>query len=93
MAEAQDRVSPREYVEYGQLWGMDPWGEYRADLRNAMLCMMVASIFSAKGKRPKLEDFMLRFDRPAKSADQIVGTLKHITEALQAAASGNDKNA
>lgn len=60
MAEAQERVSPREFWEWVAFYRMDPWGEERADLRMGQLAAMTGNIHRKKGARAfKASDFIL----------------------------------
>jgi len=50
---------------------IEPFGEYRADLRNAMLCSLIANVNKGKKQRPfKMKDFMLRFESPKQQSDE-----------------------
>ena len=63
---------------------IEPWGEERADLRNGMLCSLVANMFRKRGKRAaQPKDFMPKFERGQKkkmSDEAIVSTLRNITQ-------------
>ena len=50
----------RRWIAYSSI---EPWGEDRADWRNAQVCYYSATAFGVKGKKPKITDFLLRFDR------------------------------
>lgn len=58
-------------------WATDPWGEHRADLRNAMLCLLLQNIHRDPKKNPKgftdLTPFLLfkRDDPDAKDPDEM----------------------
>lgn len=49
----------REWMQYAEI---DPFGEERADVRNAMLLQFLSSAFGSKQKT-KLSDFMPQFNR------------------------------
>ena len=58
-----------EWLEYAQL---EPFGEGRADLRNAILCQFIADSLGVKkagGGRMKLDDFIPQFNRPGEKLD------------------------
>lgn len=57
-------------------YGLEPWGEERADYRAASIGLTVAQFNSigAKTKQLKLEDFLLRFGKPkARRRPQMTG--------------------
>ena len=51
-----------EFSHWIAYYEMDPWGDERADLRNAMMCATMANIHRKKGsRRITIGDFMPRF--------------------------------
>lgn len=48
---------------------LGPRGERRADIRAALICLILASIHRGKGSKPKLEDFLLDFDTEKKRGE------------------------
>ena len=49
-----------EWMAYAEL---EPFGEERADLRAAQICLFTAAPYRKKGSAaPKLEDYLLKFD-------------------------------
>lgn len=53
-----------QWLDYYQV---EPWGEDRADLRNAQLMALLFNLFRRRGTAPKrASDFMLRFGRRAR---------------------------
>ncbi len=57
-----DRMSSKELASWMAYHTLEPWGEERADLRNGVLCCLIANLFRKKGKPPfKPEDFMPKF--------------------------------
>jgi hypothetical protein len=59
-AECQEKVSAREFNEWIALMAVDPWGEFRADLRNGILASMIGNMFlDKKGKPFKPSDFVI----------------------------------
>lgn len=60
-------MSAAEFAEWIAFHRIDPWSEYRDDLRMAMLATLTANINRGKGKRPfKVDDFIPTFDPPKK---------------------------
>ena len=57
-------ISAREFAEWRAYDQLDPFGEERGDLRNAILCQLIANALVTKGKKPKVDDFMPKFDQP-----------------------------
>jgi hypothetical protein len=56
-------VPARTILEWQAYYQLEPFGESRADLRNAMLCSLVANIMRGKDSEPvQLDDFMPTFD-------------------------------
>lgn len=67
VAELLDRMSSAEFAEWIAFYGMEPFGEERADLRQAMTTSAMHNNLQAKAKNPKWtkpEDFMLFSDKP-----------------------------
>ena len=63
------------------LWKIDPWGEQRADLRNALLCTVMVNMWKGeKGRDAKVTDFMLFADDKPRGQDptreQAIGWAK-----------------
>ncbi len=67
---AQQEISSVEFAEWLAFQRTNPSGEERADIRNALLCYVVASVVGGKGH--KLEDFIIDFERESQSKEQIV---------------------
>lgn len=66
VAELLDRMSSREFSEWMAYYEIEPFGEERADLRQAMTTSAVHNTIQAQTKRPKWtkpEDFMIFSDR------------------------------
>jgi len=60
--ECQECVSAHEFGEWYEYYKLDPFGELRADIRNAQLTAVFANAFRGKGQRAFTPaDFMLRF--------------------------------
>lgn len=43
-------LTAEELLEWESLYALDPWGDYRADLRNGLLCSLTDACHRAKGK-------------------------------------------
>lgn len=65
--ELGERMSSEEFSVWCALWTEEPWGEYRADLRSAIVARTVAG-FAGKtlpaGVELELADFMPFAERP-----------------------------
>lgn len=70
------RMSSRELSEWIAFYNIEPFGEERQDLRNAMACCVMANAWRGKGKAFKINDFMLRFEQKKQSAE----TMKKLLE-------------
>lgn len=58
---------------------IEPFGEERADLRNAMLATILANAHAAKGRKYTIDDFMPKFRRQVKqTASQMQAILKGV---------------
>ena len=87
MAEMLARVSSRELTEWGIFYGLEPFGEERADLRSGVVASTIANVNREKKQKPyKPEDFLLFREKPKQSwEDQL-----RIVEMLNAAYGGQD---
>lgn len=69
-------MSSREFSEWMAFYTIEPWGEERADLRQALTTSAVHNSIQAHAKHPKWtkpEDFMPFADKPQpKTADAPV---------------------
>lgn len=66
VAEAKEKVSRREFRQWVAYNEIEPIGEWRQDMRIAMLCCLVANRTRGKGEKEyKTEDFLM-FNRPPK---------------------------
>ena len=61
--QARQEIDSAEFSEWMAYYQLEPFGEERADLRNAQLCCLYANSKTKKGKRYKLKDFMPRFEK------------------------------
>lgn len=85
LAEAQARISAREFAEWMAYYTLEPWGQERADLRAGIIASTVANANrdAKKRRQPfKPQDFMPAFDREPQTADQQLAMARMITEAL-----------
>jgi hypothetical protein len=58
-------MSSEEFTYQLAYYALEPWGEERADLRNAVHCSILANVNRSKGSKAfEPKDFMLRFDKP-----------------------------
>jgi len=57
-------LNARQLAELEAFYALEPFGELREDMRNAMLCRLLATIHSdpKKGTKFTLEDFMFNWD-------------------------------
>ena len=70
----------REWIAYSEL---EPWDEGRSDWRAARIAYTVAtSNWSGKGRRPRFEDFMPKFEKPrtAKTPKSTLAAMKHMVK-------------
>lgn len=75
VTEARRRVTRHEFAYWCAYWLIEPWGEIRADYRMARICQVIAACHSGRGRRPKLEDFLL-FDDHAERKRPTANELK-----------------
>lgn len=62
MRECQERIGWQEFKEWIAFYGLEPFGESRADLRSGIIAATFANANRAKGQRPfTAKDFMPRF--------------------------------
>lgn len=72
VAELLDRMSSREFSEWMAFYEIEPFGEERADLRQALTTSAVHNSIQAQTKRPKWtkpEDFMPFSDKAQPKRD------------------------
>ena len=75
VAECQRRVDAREFAEWMAFCRLEPFGEWRADLRAGIVACVVAQSMGGKGAKTfRPEDFMPKFgergDRSQKAGDR-----------------------
>ena len=62
-AELLSRISSRELSEWQAYYIVEPFGEYRADLRNAIVACVIANANRGKNTRAfTVKDFMPNFE-------------------------------
>lgn len=55
-------LTPQQLQEWEAFYELEPWGVYRDDLRNGVLCSLVFNALRGKGSRYKAaSDFVLKF--------------------------------
>jgi hypothetical protein len=67
VADLEDRLTAAEFEEWAAFYQLEPFGEERAELRNAWLIYAVATMLGAKDI--SLADCMMKFD--ADTQDEI----------------------
>ena len=63
-------------------YNIEPFGEYRADIRSAIVACVIANVNRGKNKPAyKVEDFMPKFEPPKQmSDDEIRNVLKGLAD-------------
>ena len=80
MAELDARMGAREFMEWAEFYELDPWGDKRADLRESILCSLVANALRKKGsKRLAPKDFMPEFGKRRRG---MALTHEHVSEMM-----------
>lgn len=97
MEEAQERLSAKEFSEWLAYFQLEPWGEYRDDLRMGVLTVRVANALRSKDSQPTtLKDYIFRFDEDpeekteAEKQSQVEALYHKFVAAIQAAAGEKD---
>ncbi len=83
-------MSSREFGEWVEFAKIEPFGDWRADLRSATICQILANVNRnpKKTKPYRVEDFMPRFERPERqpqSDDEILHNADLLRVALEEA--------
>lgn len=84
VAEAQQRIDSQEFASWMAYDRIEPFGEYRADLRSAIIAYTLAESNRSKKAKPfTVDDFMPKFDRTPKeqSPDEMFSKLMAFAEA------------
>lgn len=58
-----EEMSAKEFQKWQQFYRVEPFGQMRDEYRNALLVSTLANIHAAKGKKYRLEDFVLFSDK------------------------------
>ena len=73
--EAQERIDSAEFAEWMALYSIDPFGEFRADIRIARLCCIVANALRGKSnKRFEIKDFVHIVENPKEVDESALAT-------------------
>ena len=66
LVELCERMDPREFVAWQGYFRVEPWEPEKQDARAALGAYVTASAMSSsKGRKPKPEDFFLKWDSGA----------------------------
>ena len=83
VSELLHRISSRELTEWQAYYGVEPFGEDRADLRAGIVASTVANVFRKSGTQPyKAQDFMPKFEKPRQDWRQLLEKVRTINAAL-----------
>jgi hypothetical protein len=79
-----EHMSSYEFSEWLALYGIEPFGDSRADFHSALICSVLADINTPSGKRrPKIADFMPSFEeRPKQSTEEMMAQAAYATLAF-----------
>lgn len=80
-AELGERMDAPELTRWMAKYQRAPFGDRRGDLQAAVVAHTVAMAFRGKGRHPKLQDYILRFDgehAPAMSEAQMKANVSRI---------------
>jgi hypothetical protein len=71
VARLQREMSEREFQEWLVYEQLEPWDEWRADLRSATICATMANVWRGKDSEPFTPaDFMPDFEAQAVTAEE-----------------------
>ena len=72
-------MSSLEETYWAAYFESDPWGDYRADIRNAQLLQMLYSINATKKSKPRsLTDFMPFFKKRVKPDERVTDNVRNL---------------
>lgn len=75
-----EALTAKELLEWEILYGIDPWGEYRADLRNGLLCSLTDACHRSKGSPGKPLEYMpivqQLTERPQQTEESMKATIE-----------------
>ncbi|MCS7294432.1 MAG: DUF4035 domain-containing protein [Dehalococcoidia bacterium] len=94
VAEAQRKVSAREFAEWMAYDRLDPIGRERDDWRAAALLTMLANLNRKKGRKPyTLKDFWPQWHREEPDEDELRRKIDATMKALQGLFADGDAGA
>jgi hypothetical protein len=70
----------KEFREWMVFYRMEPFGEYRMDLRMALMTANLISPHLKRGVNVKLEDFMLKFRPKRQSLEEMRTVLQGLCD-------------
>lgn len=77
MEELLARISSRELTEWMAYDRLEPFGEWRADVRSALVAMVMANAWRGKDQKAfTVDDFLIKFDAEAKPAQTVEQQMK-----------------
>jgi len=83
VSELLSRISSRELTEWRAYYGLEPFGEDRADLRAGIVASTMANVFRKSGAKPyKAQDFMPRFEKTRQDWWEQLEVVKTINAAM-----------
>lgn len=77
--EMLDRMTWAEYLEWGEYYGLEPWGEERSDLRSGIVASVIANTSRDPKRQPKPfepVDFMPYYEKPQPSPEQLAHKIR-----------------
>lgn len=71
----------REFARWQAFYEIEPFGEYRADIRSAIIACVMANANRGKGPSHKVDEFMPKFEPPKQMSDnEIRNVLKGLAD-------------
>jgi hypothetical protein len=77
--EMLERMSWQEFLEWQEYYGLEPFGEERADLRSGIVASVLANVNRDPKKRSKPfepTDFMPYYEKPKPSPEQLAHKIR-----------------
>jgi len=74
-----DRMTWGEYLEWGEYYAVEPWGEERGDLRSGIIASLIANTNRDPKRQPKPfepVDFMPYYEKPQPSPEQLAHKIR-----------------
>lgn len=84
-------IDSREFAEWMAFYQVEPFGEERDDMRQAIMPYMFASAFSKKGKKVRYEDFLVSNMLHPKPKEQTAEQMKAVLKMVAAKANKHGK--